>query len=339
MTPLLLTLLRSIGCLLYYIGLSHFIVRLRGDDVRVFLYHACAPEEDDFISGLQSNVPPQLFARHMAYVVGHYTVISLAQLETGDLPKCAALITFDDGYRSVFQGALPTLRRLGLPATVYLVADVVGNGRLVWVNELNWLLRRYPIEIRPLVAGSLGLPASTAPESLVAAAGRRFDPRVIAKLLEEARARTGTDPTQLAQSAELYLSWDEVARMREAGITFGNHSASHPSLSCVTEEQAVQEVGVAHACIARAIGTCTSFAYPFGDRSDAARRAATELAYRSIMEVGGYNRPLNRWRVGRVAALAYGPARLFADVELVEPFKAWVRSCLHRHLDRAPAIS
>jgi peptidoglycan/xylan/chitin deacetylase (PgdA/CDA1 family) len=42
---------------------------------------------------------------------------------SGSLPRGCAALTFDDGYESVHQSALPVLVRLGLPAVVFLVAD------------------------------------------------------------------------------------------------------------------------------------------------------------------------------------------------------------------------
>lgn len=43
------------------------------------------------------------------------------------LPERAALITFDDGYRSVYEYALPVLRRLGCPAVLFVPTDFVGR--------------------------------------------------------------------------------------------------------------------------------------------------------------------------------------------------------------------
>jgi peptidoglycan/xylan/chitin deacetylase (PgdA/CDA1 family) len=45
------------------------------------------------------------------------------------------LITFDDGYRSVHAEALPVLRRLGVPATVFVLPGVLG-GAAGWMPEM-----------------------------------------------------------------------------------------------------------------------------------------------------------------------------------------------------------
>jgi peptidoglycan/xylan/chitin deacetylase (PgdA/CDA1 family) len=46
------------------------------------------------------------------------------------LPERAALITFDDGYRSVLEVALPWLERFGYPAVIFVPTDYVGRTNL-----------------------------------------------------------------------------------------------------------------------------------------------------------------------------------------------------------------
>lgn len=45
------------------------------------------------------------------------------------------LVTFDDGYRSVYDEALPVLRRLGVPATVFVLPGLLG-GVSDWTPEM-----------------------------------------------------------------------------------------------------------------------------------------------------------------------------------------------------------
>src|SRR6266704_3460074 len=43
------------------------------------------------------------------------------------LPERSALITFDDGYRSMLTITLPLLQRLGLPSVLFVPTDNVGK--------------------------------------------------------------------------------------------------------------------------------------------------------------------------------------------------------------------
>ena len=52
----------------------------------------------------------------------------LAGLKAPDsLPTRAALLTFDDGYRSIREVALPWLRRFGYPAVLFVPTDYIGR--------------------------------------------------------------------------------------------------------------------------------------------------------------------------------------------------------------------
>ena len=49
-----------------------------------------------------------------------YEIVGLDAVLSGNLPRRSLLITFDDGYRSFVDIALPVLRRLGLPSVLFV---------------------------------------------------------------------------------------------------------------------------------------------------------------------------------------------------------------------------
>src|SRR5688572_19995358 len=74
-------------------------------------------------------VPEQTFVDHLAYLRDHdWQVIELDTFLRGlsnldALPPRAALLTFDDGYRSTLDTALPVLQRFGYPAVLFVATD------------------------------------------------------------------------------------------------------------------------------------------------------------------------------------------------------------------------
>ena len=52
------------------------------------------------------------------------------------LPDRPVLVTFDDGYRSVFEIARPILRRYRIPAAVFVCSDPVRRQRLFWFDAV-----------------------------------------------------------------------------------------------------------------------------------------------------------------------------------------------------------
>jgi peptidoglycan/xylan/chitin deacetylase (PgdA/CDA1 family) len=83
-------------------------------------------------------VPEEIFVGHLNYLREHgWQVIDLLALLRGitapeSLPERAALLTFDDGYRSIRTVALPWLLRFGYPAVLFVPTDYIGG-----INEFD----------------------------------------------------------------------------------------------------------------------------------------------------------------------------------------------------------
>jgi peptidoglycan/xylan/chitin deacetylase (PgdA/CDA1 family) len=96
------------------------------DTLLVLTYHAIDDEPAVICT------PPALFRRQMETLAGlGLEGVSLAEAfrrreQTGRFPERAMALTFDDGYLSVFEQAMPVLRRHGFGATVFVVSGAVG---------------------------------------------------------------------------------------------------------------------------------------------------------------------------------------------------------------------
>ena len=326
MSRLLARMLRWSGVLLYWLHLHPLVIWLARRRTRILLYHACEPTESDFIRDLESNTPPDRFDAHLNFLVRHYRVVPLDALERGAPGDRAVVITFDDGYASVYANAFPRLKRLGLSATVYLTTDVVDNRALIWINELNWLLRNHATVARPLAESLFDCGQHAAVPAVLQRACARYQPSTVHALLSEIRTRAGLDGGATAAGARLYLTWEEVREMGRAGVTFGNHTASHPNLVRLSEAAQAAEIGRAQDAVSEHVGRPTSLAYPFGLHDAASRRVAADLRFTSVMEVGGCNDvPPTLDRVARVPAGDWSCAALFAELEIVAPAKAYMR--------------
>jgi peptidoglycan/xylan/chitin deacetylase (PgdA/CDA1 family) len=91
--------------------------------VPVLTFHA-VDDADDVVA-----FPPRAFETGLvAMRDAGIRVLTLSDLvsrlrKRESLPRRAAAITFDDGYRSVYEVALPMLERLAMPATVFVPAQ------------------------------------------------------------------------------------------------------------------------------------------------------------------------------------------------------------------------
>jgi peptidoglycan/xylan/chitin deacetylase (PgdA/CDA1 family) len=87
----------------------------------IFTYHRVLERPDPL---LPDEPDAALFEQQASWLAQFCNVLSMTdavrRLAAGTLPARAACITFDDGYANNHDVAMPILRRLGLPATVYV---------------------------------------------------------------------------------------------------------------------------------------------------------------------------------------------------------------------------
>jgi peptidoglycan/xylan/chitin deacetylase (PgdA/CDA1 family) len=83
-------------------------------------------------------VPPARFRRQLELMLAAgFRFVTLARLieeEGAEPPPGFAVVTFDDGMRNNHSVALPILRELGIPATVFVTIDFIG-GRSPWIGR------------------------------------------------------------------------------------------------------------------------------------------------------------------------------------------------------------
>ena len=77
-----------------------------------------------------------------------------------------------------------------------------------------------------------------------------------------------------------YMSWDQLRELQKAGVTIGNHSASHPHLPDRDMATVRREIVDAQARLTVELGVAPSlFAYPYGESSREIAELVTELGF------------------------------------------------------------
>lgn len=104
-------------------------------DVLVLCYHAVSERWDADLS----STPRQLREQLELLVRRGYRGTTFTDAVTRPQRGRVVAVTFDDAFRSVLDLAKPILDSLGLPATVFAVADFAASGRpLSWPGVEHW---------------------------------------------------------------------------------------------------------------------------------------------------------------------------------------------------------
>ena len=115
--------------------------------VRILTYHHVAEHDDAYPYDPDvADATPAQFRRQMEMLARYGTPIGIDDLlravEGDPLPKNPVMVTFDDGYRSCHDVALPILRAVGLRATFFVSTSFVSERRLYWWEKLALALER-----------------------------------------------------------------------------------------------------------------------------------------------------------------------------------------------------
>ncbi len=117
--------------------------------VPILCYHRFGSDKSKMV------VSPDDFTQQMEYLAQHdYRVIRITDLieflqGKRTLPKRAVVVTLDDGYKSAYQHAFPTLRRLGFPATIFVYSDYVGAREGLSWKEMQEMVASGLVDIQP----------------------------------------------------------------------------------------------------------------------------------------------------------------------------------------------
>jgi peptidoglycan/xylan/chitin deacetylase (PgdA/CDA1 family) len=181
-------------------------------------------------------------------------------------------LSFDDGYAECFSVVRPILLELGIPCTVFLTTDVVGNGQALAFNQVALCVEALKAMDGARVRAVL--------EEMSAPAGRPLaDPEALSAWIRPA-LRNPDSPAYatLARLVELagvdvdaflrtrpYLDAEQVKQMAAEGFSFGGHSRLHWHLGSIAGAERVEHEIVESCRVAAELSGAprVPFAFPY----------------------------------------------------------------------------
>jgi peptidoglycan/xylan/chitin deacetylase (PgdA/CDA1 family) len=229
----------------------------------VLCYHNVVPDGRPSAGDPGLHLSAGRFTAQLDWLNDHYTVVSLqdvvARLEARRSVRGLAAITFDDGYAGAFTVAWPRLRKLGLPATMFVVAQAPARPRAFWWD--------HPTVVRTTLRGARE-------RRLVALRG---DPT---RILADAGAR----PATVLPTTHLPADWRVVAKATADGLDVGAHTNTHRTLTTLDSAELVREIAGSRDIIRERTGVQpVFFSYPYGRWDGRVREAVHHAGYRAAV--------------------------------------------------------
>lgn len=270
-----------------------------GRRILIVSYHRVV---EDFTGELQRSIPGLLisqetFRKHLEEAAeAGYEFASIGDAVDVMKGRRAAkqdlcVVTFDDGYRDVYRYAYPLLKRMGVPAVIYLPTAFIGTKRRFNHDRLFHLVRYAKKErlkpyfsALPVPAIELLEPILSEKKTLSAALDDFigvYPSRVLVEVIEALEQELGGTPDLMPQQGDI-MDWDDVRRMARDGFDFGAHTLGHTVLTLEPHEVVVREVLESKLAIEREVGCqVRDFAYCNGWYSDEIIQVLKDHGFRS----------------------------------------------------------
>jgi peptidoglycan/xylan/chitin deacetylase (PgdA/CDA1 family) len=238
------------------------VARIRRGEQTLFVitYHRILAQPDPL---LESEPDVATFRWQMEVLARCFNVLPLSQalklLDAGRLPPRAVCVTFDDGYRSVHDLALPVL-----PATVFVTSGFLDGGTM-WNDRIITAVQSMKSDQLDMSDFGFGLLPLRSLDDRKATSARLTEdakylpPAERARLVEHLEALVGSP------ARGLMLTPDMVVNLDRSGVEIGAHTVTHPILTSLDCNDARAEIVGSKEYLEALLGKPVPlFAYPNG---------------------------------------------------------------------------
>jgi peptidoglycan/xylan/chitin deacetylase (PgdA/CDA1 family) len=279
-------------------GLLSLFRRVRPGAV-VLCYHNVLPLNRG-VSDPALHMPFARLTEQMSWLSDHLDIVPLEDIlnraSSGRDLRGIAAITFDDAYVGTLSHALPFLRKMALPSTIFVPTAFPSSGRSFWWDH-------------PAAA------AATADDSLrtswldqLQGDGERIHEGIAA-----------VEPPPDLRPA----SWEQLSALSSGLVSVESHSVSHRNLASLSDEELRRELRESADVLEAQTGRRPKWiAYPYGRWDHRVARETLAAGYRGGWTLDGSDITANTdWGAAPRVNI---PANLSLDA-----FAAWVSGLAH----------
>lgn len=244
-------------------------------------YHHFSDDTCDATRHLSSTTSRRAFREQLDYFERNYRVVGLDQVLSGDLPRNALLITFDDSYRSVLDVAAPELARRKLPSVHFINPGPIASPVMPLDNLLSLALVRFsPGEIARAMFGPYAIANSHF--EIVQDLLPRYDLGEIGQARETLLDLLNVTDDELRTRFPLFLEEEDLRALQDAGVEIGSHTINHVHCRSLNEAELRSEIVLSKNWIEKRTGRpARGFSFPWGSEKD-----ATPDSLRVVRECG-----------------------------------------------------
>ena len=277
----------------------------------ILMYHRILPLDDERARLEEPGmiVTPSTFRAHLGYIKNYFQPVQLE--DWGNIctngrnrPGLSCAITFDDGWADNYEYAFPILQEFDMPATIFLVTDMIGTRNIFWPE----MLARTLFSLVDAPKDYRNNPAILWLQALLPTNIRDFhrcpDTEELSSIINRAKSFTDEEIHQnlsaiisaheleISPDKQSLLDWDQVLEMTESGlINIASHTRKHIRLGTSTPDSILaDEIIGSKVVIEKMTGLkVNSFCFPNGDYSPQALKLVKENYRYAVTTRSGWN--------------------------------------------------
>lgn len=233
----------------YCFSLSNLLLARLVNRPVVLCFHRIKKSSGSLLDKRVSAIDPDSFEKVINYLrVLGYKFISLEHLVDRILePRLerVAVITFDDGFKDLYQNAYPILKKYDIPFTLFLITSNVDSKRLLWLHKLYISIENIsPLNRVNILRKHIDLHEGNEDlNNIVSAIVYCSDKNVIENLASNManEGRLSIEKERLI-AEKLYLTKGELLEMAKHGLTIEAHGHEHWPLANLNQAETDKEI-------------------------------------------------------------------------------------------------
>jgi peptidoglycan/xylan/chitin deacetylase (PgdA/CDA1 family) len=347
---------KAIYTLLAYSGFYRLWHQFNKDSIVLLMIHGVMDTEEisDWIPTRPQISRAQLEA-HVKLIAKYYEFISLSEavaMLSGGKPfrsNCVVL-TFDDGYRNNLTHAWPILKKYDIPAIIFPSVGHVARREPFWYDRIDFALQHASSmglrecsfnDMRVTIDGSSRKNLAASIKRVVLTAktidGDDFEAMsIVESTISEIENFVGLSLKDIFETDDWtgVMSWNDLRRAREEGISIGSHTVDHSRLGLLGSEQAKEQMSESKRMLEEQLDQpCEYLCYPDGSYSHKVPSIAIECGYKAALTtdeglnyVGDDLMQLRRFHLPHNGTAADGLAVASGLIYKINQLKQWMLS-------------
>jgi peptidoglycan/xylan/chitin deacetylase (PgdA/CDA1 family) len=247
----------------------------RNSPIEVLLpyHHVVSDDYLPHIKGLYNYKNERQFVDDLDWLIRYRRPVHPDELlhcmvEKKPFPANTFLLTFDDGFREVYELIAPILLKKGVPAIFFINPSFIDNKELFYRCKLSLVIEKIKVEknskLLSKIAGLLSTGRSDFENIKKTILEIHYPDRVKADALGECAEISFPD---FLRSQKPFMSISQVKELAGKGFVIGSHSMDHPHFKKLTEKEQLAQTKSSLEAVRQITGSeLLYFSFPHEDK-------------------------------------------------------------------------